>query len=428
MSPRQRYAAILVALGEFIDGYDLLVMGAALIFLRSDFNLSPEATGLLGAASFIGAMFGLVICGDMSDRWGRRAIFVANLLFFVVFSILSAFITTVPQLFIARFLVGFGVGMDIPTSTAFLAEITPRHRRGAWLGALPQITWILGAMTATLIALPLAAAFGHTAWRWMFGLAAVPSLLVLLGRQALPESPRWLIARGRTAEAQAALRSFGIEAPLLTTTAPTSRGSYAELLRPPLRRRLFLVAGIFFLNCLSGPIATIAVPYVLHTVGALSVTATLAFSTAVWITSLTGAIGSFYLIDRLGRRALCFLSLIPSGIFAVLMGVFGAHNATFLVIGFFAFSLFNWLGGPALQWAWSSELFPTRLRGRSQGFCNAACRLAISINIFLVPVALAGIGFTPFLVLLSIPLFVYALVVGSVDLFASTGQSLEALE
>ena len=92
LSPRQRYAAILVALGEFIDGYDLIVMGGALILLRPQFGLSPSQVGLLGASTFLGAMVGMLIFGDMSDRWGRRAIFVANLIFFVVFSILSAFV------------------------------------------------------------------------------------------------------------------------------------------------------------------------------------------------------------------------------------------------------------------------------------------------------------------------------------------------
>src|SRR5579875_2289996 len=116
LSPTQRYAAILVALGEFIDGYDLLVMGGALIFLRPQFHLSPSQVGMLGAAGFLGAMVGMLIFGDMSDRLGRRAIFVANLIFFVIFSILSAFIQTVPQLFFVRFLVGVGVGMDVPTS------------------------------------------------------------------------------------------------------------------------------------------------------------------------------------------------------------------------------------------------------------------------------------------------------------------------
>ncbi len=428
MSPRQRYAALLVAFGEFIDGYDLLVIGGALIFLKPQFGLSPQEIGFLGAAGFLGAMVGLVVFGDMSDRLGRRAIFVANLVFFVVFSIVSAFITSVPQLFVVRFLVGLGVGMDIPTSTAYLAEIAPARHRGKVLGSLTQVMWILGALTSTLVALPLQWAFGDAAWRWMFGLAAVPAALVLLGRQGLPESPRWLIAHGRTDEARQALASFGVSATDAQLASGGGRGSWRELFRPPIRRRVWWVAAIFFLNCLAGPIATVATPYVIRTVGAFSVQTTLLFSTLVWCTSLLGAISSFMLIDRIGRKPLCYLSLIPAGLLALLMGLTAGGSPAMLMIGYFGFSFFIWLGGPALQWGWSSELFPTRLRGRSQGFCNSVCRLAISINIFLVPVALASIGFGPFIAMLSLPLFAYALIVNRVDIFESAGVSLEALE
>ena len=231
MSSLQRKAAILVSMGEFISGYDLLVMGAALIYLRPQFDLSPSATGLLGASTFLGAMVGLLIFGDLSDRLGRRAIFVANLIFFVFFSIVSAFITDATQLFIARFLVGMGVGMDIPTSTAYLAEIAPRKQRGAILGSLPQIMWILGAMLSTFIALPLGYFFGDQAWRWMFGLAAVPALLVLIGRRLLPESPRWLLAQGRLDEARDALKRFDVPVEE-SLTANREKGSYGELFYP----------------------------------------------------------------------------------------------------------------------------------------------------------------------------------------------------
>lgn len=423
MSRLQKRSALLVAMGEFIDGYDLLVIGAALIFLGPHFHLSPAATGLLGGASFLGSMVGLLIFGDMSDRLGRRAIFVVNLLFFVVFSILSAFITNSWELFLTRFLVGVGIGMDIPTSTAYLAEIAPKKQRGAILGALPQIMWTLGALCSTLIAIPLFKWTGNEAWRWMFALAAVPSLLVLIGRQTLPESPRWLLSHGKADEAAEVFKSFGITGSIVAVQE--ARASYTEIFRKPVAKRTGWVSFIFFLNCLSGPIATVATPYVLRYVGTMSVSHTLLFSALVWVTDLLGAIGSFILIDRLGRKRLTYLSLIPSGIFAILMGILGGHNPTMLVTIFFLFGFFNWLGAPALQWGWSSELFPTRLRGKSQGFCNATCRFAISLNIFLVPVALATIGFESFLILLSIPLFIYAIVVNRFAFFESANISLD---
>lgn len=428
LSPRQRYAAILVAFGEFIDGYDLIVMGAALILLRPQFHLSPAATGALGASTFLGAMVGLLVFGDMSDRWGRRAIFVANLLFFVVFSIVSAFVQSVPQLFVARFLVGVGVGMDIPTSAAYLAEIAPRHRRGIIAGSLLNIMWIFGAMVSNLIALPLLAWTGPAAWRWMFGLAAVPAALVLLGRQALPESPRWLLAHGRTDTARTVLRSFGIDVDAATLGRPTSSaGSYGQLFRPPFRGRVLLVALIFFLNCISGPLSTIAVPFVLRTVGALSNETSLLFSTLVWCTSLLGVLVGLMLIDRIGRRQLLYLAVIPEALAALFMAFAGPGHPPMLVAGFFAFSFCSWLGPAVLTWVWSSELFPTRLRGRSQGFCNAACRLAISINIFVIPVGVATVGFTASIVILSLPLFALAVLVRQLPFLDSGGHSLEAL-
>lgn len=429
LSPTQRYAAILVALGEFIDGYDLLVMGGALIFLRPQFHLTPSQVGMLGAAGFLGAMVGMLIFGDMSDRLGRRAIFVANLIFFVVFSILSAFIQTVPQLFIVRFLVGVGVGMDVPTSAAYLAEIAPRKRRGVIAGSLLNITWIIGATVSTLIAIPLIHLAGDQAWRWMFGLAALPALLVLLGRQGLPESPRWLIAHGRFQEAQEVLARFGVPTDVATLAASGARrGSYAELFGPRWGKRVWIVAAVFFLNCISGPLSTIAAPYVLRTVGALSMQASLGFSALVWIVGLIGVLCGLLLIDRLGRRPLLLIAAIPEGLAALFMAFAGPSHPPMLIAGYFIFSFCSWLGPAVLTWVWSSELFPTHLRGRSQGFCNATCRLAIAINIFLIPVGVAAIGFTASIVILSIPLFGLAALVASQPLFDSQNQSLEELE
>jgi putative MFS transporter len=427
LAGRQRFAAVLVACGEFIDGYDLLVMAGALILIKPQFNLSPQALGLLGAAAFLGAMVGLLVFGDLSDRLGRRAIFVVNLFFFVVFAIASAFVTSTVQLFVMRFLVGVGVGMDIPTSTAYLAEIAPRRRRGAMLGSLLNVMWTLGAMTSTLIALPLLAFFGDAAWRWMLGLAALPAILILLGRQGLPESPRWLLARGRVEEARQALAVFGIEAtPDMLASTPRS-GSYAELFRPPYRNRLFWVALWFAFNCFAGSIATIGAPLVIKTVGAVSTSATLFFSASIWLTATIGVAISSTLVDRIGRRKLCYLSTGSFVIFALLQSRFGETSAVALVIGFYGMSLSGWSGNAILGWIWSSELFPTHLRGRSQGVCNGMCRLAISANIFLVPTALASFGFSRYIALLTIPYALNAVIVATHPIMEGNQKSLEEL-
>jgi MFS transporter, putative metabolite transport protein len=427
LAGRQRFAAVLVACGEFIDGYDLLVMGAALILIRPQFGLTPHEIGLLGASTFLGAMIGLLVFGDLSDRLGRRAIFIVNLFFFVVFAIASAFVTSTAQLFVMRFLVGVGVGMDIPTSTAYLAEIAPRRQRGAVLGSLLNILWILGAMTSTLIALPLLSIFGDTAWRWMMGLAAVPAVLILLGRQGLPESPRWLISRGRIDDARDAFAAFGIEATSEMLTLPPREGSYGDIFRAPYGRRVFWIGLVFTFNCFSGSISTIATPLVINTLGTLGTTGTIAFSASVWVTALAGALISSMLIDRIGRRKLCYLSSLPFVAIALVMAEFSQQHPLVLIIGFYGLSLVTWWGNAVLVWVWASEVFPTHLRGRSQGFCNALCRLAISANIFLVPIALAGFGFSTYLAILAMPVLAIAIIVRCVPLFESSVRSLEDL-
>lgn len=428
LSFRQKYAAALVAFGEFIDGYDLLVMGSALILLKPQFGLSPQAVGLLGASTFLGAILGLLVFGDMSDRLGRRIIFVVNLFFFVVFAIASALVTSVTWLFVMRFLVGVGVGMDIPTSTAYLAEIAPRRQRGAILGSLLNVMWLLGALASTLVAIPLIAWFGNDAWRWMMGLAAVPALLALLGRQGLPESPRLLLAHGRVEEARAAFEAFGVTATdaALQPSAPQI-GSYGELMGPGYGRRLVLVSVVFTLNCFSGSIATIATPLVLKTVGALSNNATLLFTAGVWCVSLLAVLVSAVLIDRIGRRKLCYLSVFSYGIIALVLAAFAQQSAVVLVLGFFALGFATWSGIAVLVWVWASELFPTHLRGRSQGMCNAWCRLAISINIFLVPIALATFGFSLYIGLLAIPMFLVGVIVMTNPIFEGSQHTLEQL-
>lgn len=428
LSPKQRKAALLVAFGEFIDGYDLLVMGAALIFIQPQFDLTPSEVGLLGASTFLGAMIGLIVFGDMSDRLGRRAIFVINLFFFVAFAIASAFVTSTVQLFVMRFLVGVGVGMDIPTSTAYLAEIAPRRQRGRIQGSLLNIMWVLGAMSSTLVALPLIHWFGNEAWRWMLGLAALPALLILLGRKGLPESPRWLLSRGRVEEARAAFAAFGVTAtPDMLSTDIQHGGSYGELFRPPHRKRILIVALVFALNCFSGSISSIATPLVLNRVGALSFDATLLFSASVWLTSLLGTVAGATLIDRIGRRTLCYLSALPYAVIALLMSVFAQQSSAVLVGGYFVISFVNWMGTAVLGWVWASELFPTHLRGRSQGVCNACCRLAISANIFLVPIALAGIGFGAYIAMLALPMLLLAFVVNRSPFLDSGKDALEKL-
>ncbi|MFI7344409.1 MFS transporter [Streptomyces sp. NPDC050085] len=417
----RRWTPRLVAFGEFIDGYDLLVMGAAMIFLKPAFDLTNFQVGWLGAIAFIGAAVGLVVFGDLSDRFGRKVIFVINLVFFVAASIAAAFVTEVWQLMIARFLIGVAVGMDIPTSHAFLAEMSPKARRGRIAGSLPNMMWLGGAITSVLVALALRDAAGPDTWRWMFGLAAIPALAVLIARQFLPESPRWLRAQGRHEEARRVFELLGVEEP---KTAPAAeQRDLRELLRGGAGRRLAVVAAFFAFNSFGGAVATVAGPLVMTAAG-IGAQHALYFSLGGYVIGLVGVLVGALVIDRINRRTMGIAACL--GVFAAGLGIayLGPKSDGALLVFWLAYSLLTWFGPGVLAWVWSSEAFPTQLRGVGSGLTQAAARLTAALNVTLVPTMLESFGLKT-VALAACAYVVCAGLVAASPFLATTGVELE---
>lgn len=426
MSRFHRWVLILVSLGEFVDGYDLIVMGGALLFLVPEFHLAPAQVGLLGAAAFLGAALGAGLIGNMSDKVGRRTIFMFNLIFFVGFAILSSLVNNVAELFATRFLVGVAVGADIPTSMAFLAEMTPKAKRGAWTGFLPNITWTSGALTSVVVAVFLLHSAGLNAWRWMFGLAAIPALVVLLGRQLVPESPRWLLNQGRADEAQKVLQRFGLDTVNLEGHQRI-KSRWMELFATPWRTRTISLVVINWIQALSSGVATIAAPFVLHYVGLISVLDSLLFTGLIWVVALLGTILGARLVDRLGRRRLAIWgSYIPMALSGVLLGLFGQGRPDVLVPLYLIYSFANWVS-VGIIFAWAVELVPTRIRGSMSGLANVFARGALAVTIFIIPVGIATVGFGPTVATLAALFFINAAIVWRFPFFETAGQSLESI-
>ncbi len=419
----KRWTPRLVAFGEFIDGYDLLVMGSALLFLKPAFDLTPTEVGWLGAIAFIGAAVGLVVFGDLSDRFGRKVIFVINLVFFVVASLAAAFVTEVWQLMLARFFIGVAVGMDIPTSHAFLTEIAPRARRGRVAGSLPNMMWLGGAITSVLVALALRDVTGENTWRWLFGFAAVPALGVLIARQFLPESPRWLRAQGRHDEAREVFTILGVEEPATPAGHLRKKRKLRELFTLGTGLRLAAVTGFFALQAFGGAVATIAGPLVMQASG-IGAQYSLWFSLAGFAAGLCAVVAGAQLIDRINRRTLGIWSCV--GVFLAGLGIaFLGPKASGLLLAFFVlYSLLTWFGPGVLSWVWSSEAFPTHLRGLGSGIAQAVTRLMIALNVILAPHLLERFGLRSIALYASAYLLA-ATVVAVSPFLATTGKELE---
>nr|WP_042195155.1 MFS transporter [Kibdelosporangium sp. MJ126-NF4]CTQ92511.1 Niacin transporter NiaP [Kibdelosporangium sp. MJ126-NF4] len=410
----------LVAFGEFIDGYDLLVIGAAMLFIKPSFHLTATQVGLVTAASFVGAALGLLVFGDLSDRFGRRVIFMINLVFFVVASIAAAFVQDVWQLVAARFVLGVAVGMDIPTSHAFLTEVAPRARRGRVAGSLPNMMWLGGAIASVLLALALAPVFGNETWRWLFGIAALPAAAVLVARQFLPESPRWLRAQGREEEALRVYEALGLEPP---KHQYVEKRDYRALLSGGAWKRLVTVTAFFALQAFGGAVATVAGPLIVEVTG-IGASNSLYFSLLAFVMGLIAVALGALVIDRVNRRWLGVWTCV--GVFAAGVGVAltGERAGVGLVVCWALYATLTWFGPGVLSWVWSTEAFPTALRGLGSGIAQSATRLAIALNVFLLPTLLNEHGIKV-VAWYACAFLVSALIVVASPWLATTGVELE---
>jgi putative MFS transporter len=407
MTRARRRALLTIALGEFVDGYDLIVISGALLQLQTEFDLGKGGVGWLSAAAFFGSAVGALFFGDLADRIGRRRVFVLNLVAFVGLALLSAAITEVWMLFVVRVLIGVAIGADIAASISFLAELSPRGRRGAWAGAMPQITWSLGAICAILLDAALYSAIGSGAWRWMFAAGALPAVVVLWLRRSLPDSPRWLLARGRVAEAVASFEQFGLTVTNTSTlvetmmTPPPLVGRHARSVGAwiaPYRSVLARGAGLFAvlmigLMPLNGIGQSVLGPYVLKEFGHLSAVGALLGGAVIWVGAIVGSCLAWATLDKIGRITAIAASLVGFVIVYVLM-VTVASGTVALVPLFCLLGVVTWFGASA-AWPLPSELLPTAVRGRAQGLGSGLQRVSIAVNVLLVPHLLGLLGFRP---------------------------------
>ena len=415
MTPTRRRALVTIALGEFVDGYDLIVISGAILQLRPHFHLTVGQVGWLTAAAFFGSAVGALFFGDLTDRVGRRRVFVLNLIAFVGLALLSAAITQLWMLFAIRVLIGVAIGADIVASIAFLAELSPRGSRGSWAGAMPQLTWSLGAICAILLDAALFSWLGTGAWRVMFAAGAVPAVVVLMLRRSLPDSPRWLLARGRVGEAVAVFEQFGLkvvdQSQLVRSLQPRVRVSavtgdrslrrwlapYRKIFAPPLRGAGLFAILMIGLIPLNGIGQSVLVPYVLNEFGHLSQIGSLLGGAVIWVGAILGSVLAFIVLDRVGRITSVVWALVGFVVVYVLMATVAARTVALIPL-FCMLGVVTWFGASAC-WPLPSELLPTAVRGRAQGLGSGLQRVSIGVNVLITPHLLAGIGYVATLLL-----------------------------
>ncbi len=401
---------VLSALGVALDGFDFFIIGVALPIITKYFTLESWQVGAIGAAAVLGSVVGASTFGPITDKLGRKAMYVYDLVIFIVFTLLSALAWDAASLIVFRFLLGVGIGADYPISATFVSETMPSRVRGRMVSSTICFQAV-GMIGGALVGLAVLAVYPNLeAWRWMLGLGVVPALIISALRATIPESPRWLAAHGRREEAeQAAARLLGpgavYRSDLGLQPAAGKPHTLRQLLAPALRRRTALATVPWFLMDIATYGVGIFTPVLLtamafgHDPTPLGrERAAIAGSAFFDLFLIVGFALAIVLIDRVGRIPLQVIGfagmaggLVLLALSVVLHGTVNDHLAL-VWAGFVIFNVFMNMGPNTTTYVLPAELFPTRLRATGHGLAAAAGKLGAAVGIFFFPIWLADFG------------------------------------
>jgi len=379
---------VVAALGGLLFGYDTAVIAGAIDYLTEHFQLSPELKGWATSNILLGCALGAAVAGPVADYLGRRWVLVLSAIFFAISAIGTAIPTTLTQFVLARMLGGLAVGAAAIVSPLYIAEISPAHLRGR-LVALQQIAIISGMVVVAIVNWLIALQGDHawnvtTGWRWMFGSETLPAVLFFACLTLVPESPRWLIKMGRTAEALGVLTRLAgperatWEAADIQRTVAEETGRLSDLLRPGYRRILVIGVILAILQQVTGINAIVYyTPSIFRSSGSTDIWA-LFWTIITQAVNLTFTLVAIAVVDRLGRKPLLILTSTAMGISLVLLGwAFYRQlpNAWVVVLVQLYMASFAVGMGPVV-WVVLAEMFPTRTRGLAMGIATVALWLA----------------------------------------------------
>jgi len=377
----------LVGAGMFFDGYDLYVAASVLASTtQTKFSTLPQNLQFI-SLTFVGMTIGAFVTGFIGDKYGRRFTYQINLLIFGLASFAAAFAQDMNQLIACRFVQGLGLGAEIVVGYSTLTEFVPPQSRGRWLSFMAFLV-VAGFPVTSILGFLIIPTWG---WRPMFIIAGVGSLIVWYLRKNLPESPRWLEAQGRTAEAEALMGSIEKEVQAASGPLPapkpavaTPQLTAAAMFKPPILQRLLVGCWVLItINTLIFGFVIFLPQFFLRQ--GLTITNSLGYTVVLAAASLVGCAFGAILSDYIGRR----WSIIGASFLTIAAGwVYSRFNAASdpaIVLSVGAILIVAiYIQTAILFGVYTPELFPTEIRLRANGICNALGRGATVVSPFVV--------------------------------------------
>ncbi|MFE5023185.1 MFS transporter [Streptomyces sp. NPDC056656] len=406
--PWHRRLTAIVGIGAFFDLYEVFLGGVLAAALAEPWHLNQTQKSWIIAAGFLGMFVGANVMSLLADRFGRRRMFLVNLATYSAFSLLCAAAPDMNWLIAARFLAGLGLGAELVLVDTYLSELLPTAVRGRYI-AWAYTVGFLGVPLAALLGARLVAEqeiAGVSGWRWLLVAGAFGAFCIQWMRRTLPESPRWLEAKGRRAEAEAVVAHIEAvnepgtagtrpaphkaEAETETDAVPTVRVPLRRMFQPPYRRRTVMwwifqvlqTVGYYGFGSLA--------PVVLAAKGH-STTASLGYAALSFCGYPLGSALSIPLIERFERRTLIIVAALGQAFFGVL---FGFADAAWLIVGSgFLLTLCSNVFSNAFH-VYQAEIFPTNLRSSAIGIAYSLSRLVSVILPFIALSVLDDLGAT----------------------------------
>lgn len=385
------------ALGGYLFGFDFAVISGALPFLRDQFGLNEYWEGFATGSLALGAIIGCLAAGRVADKYGRKPGLLIAALIFGLSSLAMAFASGLGVFITARFVAGIGVGMASLLSPMYIAEVSPAQYRGRMV-SINQLTIVLGILVTNVINYSLRNS-GPDAWRWMFGLGAVPSALFVLGGIWLPESPRWLLKAGKEAQGRKVLEKIGgtdFSASSIDLIKLSLKGNPQVSYKAVFAKAVFPAVTIGIVLAVFQQLCGINVVFnypsnIFASIGASK-------DDQLLQTVFIGGVNLFFtllamvLVDKIGRRPLMLFGAAALAVlYVVIAQLLSVHSAlvgVFLLaaIGTYAISL-----GP-VTWVLISEIFPNHVRGAASSIAVLCLWAAYFILTFTFPVLAKWIG------------------------------------
>lgn len=402
-----RYILLLTltaAFGGFLFGYDTAVIAGGIGFLRAHFSLSAGLTGWAASSVLVGCMFGALLGGPLGDRIGRKPSLLLCALLFALSSLASAIPETLGQFAWARFAGGMAIGAASILSPIYIAEVSPEKIRGR-LVALYQLAIVVGILTVYFVNLQIQRLGDETwniewGWRWMFASLIAPSALFGFLMALVPESPRWLMKKGKKKQARSILVRIGGEANAelelqnIEAALREEQGAWSDIFSSNYSRALLIGALLAVFSQFSGINSIMYyAPEIFRAAGSGRDSAFLQTVT-VGVVNLVFTFVAISFVDKAGRKPLLIVGTAIQAFSLALVGYFfhiGSQGWLLLIsiLGFTA--AFNMALGP-ISWIVNSEIFPTKLRGRAMGITTCLLWFACYLVSQTFPMLVESIG------------------------------------